>query len=241
MRILICDDYEDLSKQAAKMVASQIFLKPDSVIGLPTGSTPLGMYAQLSEMYGAGETDFSSVVTFNLDEYYPIDQADPQSYYSFMNEHFYKKVNLKRENIHIPNGSARDVAAECSKYDELIEACGGIDLQVLGIGENGHIGFNEPARELNDKTHLIRLTDETIAANSRFFQSADEVPCYALTVGMATIMKAKKIVLLVSGEAKRAPLKKLLTGKISTDVPATVLNLHPDAVIITDRETAQIA
>ena len=239
MRIIVCENYEEMSKTAAKMVASQLMLKPDSVIGLPTGSTPVSMYAELARMYKEGETDFSQAVTFNLDEYYPIVKENPQSYYYFMNENLYSKVNLKPENIHIPNGSANDVDAECANYDKLIEDNGGIDLQVLGIGNNGHIGFNEPAGELNDRTHMTGLTEETILANARFFNSADEVPQHALTVGMATILMAKKIILLVSGKNKSEPLKRLLTGKISTAVPATMLNLHRDTVIITDRETTE--
>ena len=239
MRIIVCENYEGISKTAAKMVASQLMLKPDSVIGLPTGSTPVGMYAELAKMYKEGETDFSQAVTFNLDEYYPINKENPQSYYYFMNENLYNKVNLKPENIHIPNGSATDVDEECANYDKLIDANGGIDLQVLGIGNNGHIGFNEPAGELNDRTHMTGLTEETIIANARFFNSADEVPQHALTVGMATILMAKKIILLVSGKNKSEPLKRLLTGRISTAVPATMLNLHRDTVIITDRETTE--
>lgn len=239
MRIIVCNNYEELSKTAAKMVASQLLLKPDSVIGLPTGSTPVGMYAKLSEMYKNKEVDFSQAVTFNLDEYYPIDRENSQSYYYFMNENLYSKVNLKPENIHIPDGGAKDATIECENYDKLIEQNGGIDLQVLGIGNNGHVGFNEPAGELNDRTHLTGLSEDTIIANSRFFNSADEVPRHALTVGMATILMARKIILLVSGKSKSESLKRLLTGKISTAVPATMLNLHRDTVIITDRETTE--
>ncbi len=239
MRIIVCDNYEEMSKTAAKMVASQLLLKPDSVIGLPTGSTPVGMYAELARMYKEGEADFSQAVTFKLDEYYPIDKENSQSYYYFMNENLYSKVNLKPENIHIPNGSATDVDAECANYDKLIDANGGIDLQVLGIGNNGHIGFNEPAGELNDRTHITGLTEETIIANARFFNSADEVPQNALTVGMATILMARKIILIVNGKNKSEPLKRLLTGRISTAVPATMLNLHRDTVIITDKETIE--
>ncbi len=239
MRIIVCNNYEELSKTAAKMVASQLLLKPDSVIGLPTGSTPVGMYAKLSEMYKNKEVDFSQAVTFNLDEYYPIDRENSQSYYNFMNENLYSKVNLKPENIHIPDGGAKDATIECENYDKLIEQNGGIDLQVLGIGNNGHVGFNEPAGELNDRTHLTGLSEDTIIANSRFFNSADEVPRHALTVGMATILMARKIILLVSGKSKSESLKRLLTGKISTAVPATMLNLHRDTVIITDRETTE--
>jgi glucosamine-6-phosphate deaminase len=237
MRIIVSENYDEMSKIAAKMVASQLLLKPNSVIGLPTGATPIGMYAELVKMYNAGETDFSQTVTFNLDEYYPIDRENPQSYYYFMNVNLYSKVNLKPQNIHIPHILNGNVETECENYDKLIEENGGIDLQVLGIGSNGHIGFNEPAGELNDRTHLTKLTEETIADNSRFFTSEDQVPRYAITVGMATILMAKKIILLVSGKSKSEPLKRLLTGKISTAIPATMLNLHRDTVIIIDKNT----
>jgi glucosamine-6-phosphate deaminase len=239
MRIIVCENYDEMSKTAAKMLAGQLLLKPNSVIGLPTGSTPIGMYSELAKMYKENEIDFSQAITFNLDEYYPIDKTNNQSYYYFMNENLYSKVNLKTENIHIPNGSARDVLVECNHYDDLIEKSGGIDLQVLGIGNNGHIGFNEPAGELYDNTHLTELTEETIEANSRFFKSWEDVPKTALTVGMATILLSKKIILLVSGKSKSEPLKRLLTGKISTAVPATMLNLHRDTVIIADKEALE--
>lgn len=236
MRIIVCDNYEELSQTAAKMVAGQLLLKPASVLGLPTGSTPVGMYAELVKLYRAGEADFSQAVTFNLDEYYPIDKTNPQSYYYFMDENLYGKVNLKSENRHILSGVAQNAELECEKYENLIEASGGIDLQILGIGGNGHIGFNEPADELSARTHLTGLCEETILANSRFFDSAGEVPRHALTVGIATILMAKKIILLASGKSKREPIKRLMAGQISTAVPATMLNLHRDAVIIADRE-----
>ena len=193
MRVIKCGSYEDMSRTAAKMVSGQIMLKPNSVIGLATGSTPIGMYAELSKLNREGEVDFSNTATFNLDEYYPIKRDNDQSYYYFMNEHLYSKVNLKPENVHIPNGSAADVDAECANYDAEIERRGGIDLQILGIGNNGHIGFNEPADELNSRTHLTALTDNTIEANSRFFASSDDVPRHAITMGMATDRKSTRL------------------------------------------------
>lgn len=237
MRIITCENYEEMSKVAAKMVASQLMLKPNSVIGLPTGSTPIGMYQQLEAMYKDGEVDFSKAVTFNLDEYYPINRENDQSYYYFMNQNLYSKVNLNPNNIYIPNGSAKDIEAECKSYDKAIANHGGIDLQILGIGNNGHIGFNEPNDDLNTKTHVTTLTEDTIKANSRFFESEHEVPKLAITMGMATILSAKKIILLASGENKSEPIKSLLTGKISTLVPATMLNVHTNTVIIADKKT----
>ncbi len=232
MRVILCDSYEEISNKAAELVAAQIMLKPDCVLGLATGSSPIGMYKKLTEM----NLDFSEVTTFNLDEYYPISRDNVQSYYYFMNEHLYSKVNLKPENIHIPNGQTDDVEAECSAYDEAIEECGGIDLQILGIGQNGHIGFNEPDDNLNSATHLTGLTESTIEANARFFEKEEDVPKQALTMGMSTILKSRKIVLLVSGKSKHAALAELFDNDINTSVPATMLKVHPDVVVICDKE-----
>ncbi|KAI4452929.1 glucosamine-6-phosphate isomerase [Holotrichia oblita] len=228
-----------MSKTAARMIAGQLILKPNSVLGLATGSTPVGMYAELASMYKRGEADFSKAVTFNLDEYYPIARENDQSYYYFMNEHLYSKVNLNPQNVHIPDGSAKDIETECANYDKSIDEFGGIDLQILGIGNNGHIAFNEPEEELTDKTHLVKLTDDTIEANSRFFASKDDVPRNAVTSGMATILKAKKIILLVNGKGKGTALKKVLSGKITTACPATMLNLHRDVIVIADNEAME--
>jgi len=236
MRIITCENYDEMSKAAAKMVAEQISAKPNSVLGLATGSTPEGMYAELARMHQNGELDFSNVTTFNLDEYYPIDRQNDQSYYYFMNKHLYGKVNLKSENVHIPNGGASDVEAECVNYDKKIDDAGGIDLQILGIGGNGHIAFNEPEEELIAGTHVVELTEDTIKANARFFESESDVPRHALTSGMATIMKARQIILMISGKSKTAPLKKLLSGKITTACPATMLNMHANVVVIADKD-----
>lgn len=236
MRVIICNDYEDLSNQAAKLVASQITLKPDSVLGLATGATPVGMYQKLVEMYNNGELDFSKVTTFNLDEYYPISRANHQSYYYFMNEHLFSKVNINLENCYIPNGEAADPEAECRRYEKLMSKAGGIDLQLLGIGENGHIGFNEPDNSLNCSTHLTRLTENTIEVNSRFFKNKADVPAYALTMGISGILKSKKIILLASGSKKHNAVRELLNEDINTLVPATMLKVHPDVVLVCDRE-----
>ena len=176
MRVIVCDNYDEISEKAAKLVASQVILKPDCVLGLATGSTPIGLYNKLIELNKNGEIDFSEVTTFNLDEYYPIKKSNSQSYDYFMKEHLFSKVNIKPENTFIPNGETTDPEAECENYENLIEEKGGIDLQILGIGKNGHIGFNEPDEFLNSKTHVTKLTESTIEANSVFFGKAEDMP-----------------------------------------------------------------
>ncbi len=236
MKIIICNNYDEVSAQAAAIVAKQINSNPESVLGLATGSTPVGMYEKLCEMFEKHEIDFSRVSSVNLDEYYPIKKSNPQSYDFFMHEKLFSHINIHPENINIPNGEAKDADIECERYEKKIESIGGIDLQILGIGENGHIGFNEPGEFLYSKTHETSLTASTIAANSRFFDSAYEVPQKALTMGMATILKAKKILLLANGVKKHTAIGQLLGGKISTMCPATLLNLHSDLVVICDKE-----
>lgn len=236
MNIIICENYEEVSALAASMVADVIKKDSDCKLGLATGSTPIGMYSILSEMYKNGEIDFSSVSSYNLDEYYPIKKDNDQSYDYFMRENLFSKINIKEENIHIPNGEAKDANKECEDYECTVEKSGGIDIQILGLGVNGHIGFNEPANELISKTHVTDLTVSTIKANSRFFESEDEVPKKAITMGVGTIMKAKSIVLMVSGKNKHEALSAILNGNISTNVPATLLNLHPNVTVICDKE-----
>lgn len=235
MRVILCDNYDKVSEEAAKIIESQIVLKPDCVLGLATGSTPVGMYKILADKYKAGDLDFSKVRTFNLDEYYPISRKNNQSYYYFMNENLFDYVNVPKENIHIPNGEVENPEKECEEYESLIEENGGIDLQILGIGQNGHIGFNEPDVNLESKTHVTSLTESTIKANSRFFESVDEVPTKAITMGIATILKSRKIILMACGEEKSDALAELLTDDIKTDNPATMLKVHPDVVIICDK------
>lgn len=231
MKIIECTDYNEMSKVAAGFIAAQVTLKPNCVLGLATGSTPIGMYEAVAEM----GLDFSKVTTFNLDEYYPIEQKNSQSYHYFMTENFYSKVNLKKENIFIPCGEAKDADAECKAYEEKIEAHGGIDLQVLGIGQNGHIGFNEPDSTLFAYTHVTGLTQNTIEANSRFFDSIDEVPTKALTMGVATILKSKRIILLASGANKADAVRALTSGIIDPMCPASLLAAHNDVTIIADK------
>ena len=235
MRLILCENYDEVSKAAAKIVASQVTLKPNSILGLATGSTPVGMYNLLGDMCKNGDIDFSETKSFNLDEYYPLSADNDQSYHYFMDEKFFSKINIKKENTFILDGMASSPKDECSSFERKIEASGGIDLQILGIGQNGHIGFNEPNASLNSKTHLTDLTESTIKANSRFFESYDDVPKQALTMGIGTILKAKKIILLASGANKHRVVKELIEGEINTDIPASMLKLHSDVILICDK------
>ena len=236
MRVIVCENYEELSNQAAKIVSSQLVVKPNSILGLATGSTPIGLYQNLIDMNKKGEIDFSEVKTFNLDEYYPIKKSNDQSYDYFMNEQLFSHVNIDKNNTNIPNGEAADPVEECERYEKLLDAIGGVDLQILGIGQNGHIAFNAPDENLIAVTHLTGLTQSTIEANSRFFASADEVPKQALTMGMGSILKAKKIVILANGANKSKAVAELLNDNITTSNPATMLKVHPDVTLICDKE-----
>ncbi|SHK07216.1 glucosamine-6-phosphate deaminase [Paramaledivibacter caminithermalis] len=238
MRIIVEKDYKELSKKAANILASQIILKPDSVLGLATGSTPIGTYEELVGIYKKGNINFSEVVTFNLDEYYGLDSSNQQSYYYFMNKYLFRHINIKTENIHIPNGRTKDVDLECRDYEERIKAAGGIDIQLLGIGRNGHIGFNEPDVKFEALTHLVTLDEDTIKANSRFFPSIEDVPKQAISMGIKTIMRSKKILLLASGRQKSQTIYEMIKGKITPKLPASVLQLHPDVTVIIDEEAA---
>ena len=236
MELIVCKSYEEMSKKGAEIIAAGMKEKPDFVLGLATGSTPVGMYHTLADMNRAGEIDFSRVTTYNLDEYYPIDPKNDQSYRYFMNKNLFDLVNIDKANTHVPDGSAADPDAACRAYDEAYAKTGYADVQVLGIGRNGHIGFNEPDDALVLGTHVTGLTEDTIDANSRFFASADEVPTHALTMGMGTILKAKKILMLINGKQKHDVLMALTDDKITTAVPATFIKLHPDVVVLCDEE-----
>ena len=240
MRIEKFETYADMSVFIAELIASQLLLKPDSVLGLATGSTPLGAYEHLVRLYNAGKVDFSKCVTFNLDEYYPISPDNPQSYHYYMKENFFKHINIHLENTHVPNGLAEDVAEEGRRYDALIESLGGIDLQLLGIGNTGHIGFNEPSESYIKETHRVTLNQKTIDANSRFFASKDEVPRYAVTMGIGSIMKAKKVLLVANGAGKAEILYQSLFGPITPEVPASILQVHPDVTIVGDEEAMSV-
>lgn len=238
MRILVCEDYEEMSKKAAQIILSQITLKPNSVLGLATGSTPIGMYRNLVEMYENGLVDFSDVITFNLDEYYKLPINNNQSYHYFMQENLFSKININSKNIHIPNGMADDIESECSNYEEAIKDAGGIDIQVLGIGRNAHIGFNEPTISFEKGTHLVDLTPSTIEANARFFDCIEEVPKKAITMGTGSIFKSRKIMLLAYGEDKAEAIYNTIHGKITPEIPASILQFHGDIVIILDKKAA---
>ncbi|MBN2795047.1 MAG: glucosamine-6-phosphate deaminase [Clostridia bacterium] len=238
MELIIVKDYAALSQRAANLIQAQLTWNPQSVLGLATGSTPVGMYDALVKMYQDKAIDFSQVTTFNLDEYLGLGQDNPQSYYAFMHEHLFKHINVNKEKIHIPNGLSEDIQSECLAYEKSIQLHGGIDLQVLGIGHNGHIGFNEPNVEFEAKTHVVSLDQETIEANKRFFDSIEDVPKKAISMGIKTIMKSKRIVLLASGEGKADIIAKLVKDEISPNVPASVLHLHENVVIIVDEAAA---
>lgn len=237
MKLIIEDSYETMSKRAALMVRDSIMENPNLVLGLATGSTPEGMYRNLKKMYKKGEIDFKNVVSFNLDEYIGLGEDHPGSYRYYMNKHLFNHVNIKRKNIHIPNGKAKNLKDYCIEYDKEIEDAGGIDLQILGIGTNGHIGFNEPSEKLSVGTCIANLTPNTIRDNSRFFNSIEETPKTAITLGMGGILKAKKIILLANGKNKAKIMDNLLSrNTVSTLMPASLLLLHPDVTVIVDRE-----
>lgn len=240
MRVLITDSYDQMGLEAAKIVAGQIYLKPNSVLGLATGSTPLSMYERLVAVHRTVGLDFSEVTTFNLDEYIGMGPDNPQSYHYFMQEHFFKHINIKPENVHIPNGMAQDIIAEGERYEQLIAAKGGIDLQVLGIGQNAHIGFNEPDVKFAATTHKVELDEETIMANSRFFNNVDEVPRYAISMGIKTIMMAEHVILLANGRNKARAVYKAVCGDVTPEAPASILQLHRDVVVILDKEAAEL-
>ena len=234
LRILKGNDYGDMSRIAANVIFAQITMKPDSVLGLATGSTPIGAYEQLIKYYEKGNLDFSHVTSVNLDEYRGLDEASDQSYRYFMNKHLFEHVNINMEETNVPDGKEPDAAKECLRYDNLIENLGGIDLQLLGLGNNGHIGFNEPGQVFEKGTHCVDLAESTIEANSRFFNSIDEVPTQAYTMGIGNIMSAGKILIVVSGEGKADIVKKAFFGPITPQVPASILQLHKDVILVGD-------
>ena len=235
MRIIEAKDYKDMSRKAANIISAQIILKPDCVLGLATGSTPIGLYEQLVEWYKKGDLDFSRISTVNLDEYKGLNRENDQSYYYFMHDHLFNHVNVRPECTNVPNGMEPDSEKECRRYEELIDSLGGADLQLLGLGHNGHIGFNEPAPIFEKTTHCVDLTESTIEANKRFFASADEVPRQAYTMGIGTIMKAKKILVVVSGEDKAEIVAKAFSGDVTPDGPASILQMHRDVTVVADQ------
>ena len=235
MKIYMGEDYKGMSRKAANIISAQIILKPDCVLGLATGSTPIGTYDQLVNWYEKGDLDFSKVVTINLDEYKGLSGDNDQSYRYFMNKHLFDRINIYKENTYVPNGLEADSKKACQEYNDIITKCGGIDMQFLGLGHNGHIGFNEPGGAFEKETHCVNLTKSTIEANKRFFEKEEDVPRQAYTMGIKSIMQAKKILVVVSGEDKADIVKGAFTGPVTPEVPASVLQLHNDVTLVGDR------
>lgn len=234
MKIIKAKDYKDMSRKAANIISAQIIMKPHCVLGLATGSTPIGTYDQLVEWYNKGDLDFSEVTTVNLDEYKGLTRENEQSYYYFMNDKLFSRVNINKERTFLPDGMEPDSDKACKDYNEIIASVGGVDLQLLGLGHNGHIGFNEPGMAFEAETHCVDLTESTMKANQRFFASMDEVPKQAYTMGIKTIMQAKKILIVISGEDKAQIVKEAFFGPITPKVQASVLQLHNDVTIVAD-------
>ena len=240
MKLIVVNNYEELSKVAAKEFSKIIKEKENAVLGLATGGSPVGMYKELIRMYEQKELNFSKTTTVNLDEYIGLNPEHNQSYRYFMNNNLFNHINIDKSNTFVPNGLAEDLEAQCKEYDQKIAELGGIDMQLLGVGNNGHIAFNEPNNELSSGTHIISLTDNTIEANARFFDNIDDVPRKAITMGVGGIMKAKKIILIASGESKAEAIKGIFSGKITTANPATMLQMHRDVTVIVDEAAAKL-
>ncbi len=240
MRIYKVKDYNELSRKAANIISAQVISKPDCVLGLATGSSPIGTYKQLIEWYKKGDLDFKETKSVNLDEYRGLGIESDQSYVYFMNENLFKHINIDPKNINIPNGKKEDAIEECKRYDDLIDSLGGIDIQLLGIGRNGHIGFNEPDTSFIKETHCVKLTESTIEANKRFFASVDDVPREAYTMGIGAIMKAKTVLLIASGKDKAEAIKNSFFGPITPNVPASILQLHPNVIVVADEDALSL-
>ena len=238
MEVVVKETYDELSRLAAQVVADIVCRKPRAVLGLATGSTPLGTYKELIRMHKEEKLDFSQIVTFNLDEYVGLPEDNDQSYHYFMRENFFKHINVVRANIHIPDGNAEDLEEACAMYEIEIEEFGGIDVQILGIGSNGHIAFNEPGSSLGSRTRIKTLDERTRRDNARFFKSIAEVPKYCVTMGIGTVLEARKIILLANGAGKAEAIKAAIEGPISASVPASAVQLHPDVLVIVDKAAA---
>ena len=234
MQIIRATDYDHMSRMAANIISAQVIMKPDCVLGLATGSSPIGTYKQLVEWYEKGDLDFGDVTTVNLDEYRGLPKDNDQSYDYFMHSHFFDFVNINPERTFLPDGMNDDPEKECARYEEVIRATGGVDLQLLGLGHNGHIGFNEPGEVFEKGTHCVDLQPSTIEANKRFFASADDVPKQAYSMGIQTIMMAKKILVVVSGEDKAEAVKNAFFGPVTPKVPGSILQMHPDVTVVAD-------
>ena len=236
MVIYKAKDYQDMSRKAANIISAQIIMKPNCVLGLATGSSPVGTYKQLIEWYKKGDLDFSQVTSVNLDEYKGLSPENDQSYRYFMNTNLFDHVNIDKTRTFVPNGLEADSDKACSEYNEIIRKQGGVDLQLLGLGHNGHIGFNEPADHFEKNTHCVELTESTIEANKRFFESKDEVPRQAYTMGILPIVQAKKVIMIANGKNKADIIKKAFTGPVTPEVPASILQMHPDFTLIADED-----
>ena len=236
MRIICAKDYKEMSEMAADIIGAQVLLKPDAVLGLATGSTPIGTYEELVRRYEAGRLDFGKIKTVNLDEYRGLTRDNDQSYYYFMHSHLFDHININKNNTKVPDGMEPDALKAGQDYEDIIKNYGGIDLQLLGLGNNGHIGFNEPGDEFIDKTHVVDLTESTIEANKRFFASIDDVPKQAYTMGIGSIMRAKRVLMVVNGKGKAEIVKEAFFGPITPKVPASILQLHNDFILIGDVE-----
>lgn len=240
MRLIQTKDYHEASRQVANIISAQVILKPDSVLGLATGSSPIGAYQQLIEWYNKGDVDFSRVRSVNLDEYVGLAPSHEQSYAYFMHHNFFDFINIKPENVHLPDGLDPDAEGQGEKYDALIRSLGGVDLQLLGIGRDGHIGFNEPCGEFVKGTHCVELTQDTREANARFFGSIELVPKTAYTMGILDIMQARRVLMIASGSSKAAILKDAFWGPVTPQIPASILQLHPDFTLVADEEALAI-
>ena len=240
MRIIKTKSYEEMSKKAANIIASVVTLKPDCMLGLATGSSPIGTYDELVKKYEAGDLDFSEVTTVNLDEYKGLPKENEQSYYYFMHDNLFQHINIPEESIHVLSGTADDLEKECADYDAMIDRAGGIDLQILGIGRNGHIAFNEPTTVFPPKTHIVDLTESTIDANKRFFADVRDVPRQALTMGIGSIMKARAILIIATGADKAQAVKDMIQGPVDPQCPASILQLHPDVTVMLDAPAASL-
>lgn len=236
--VFVVKDYKELSVKGASIIAEHMRTKKEAILGLATGGTPIGTYEELIRMNKAGEITFKEVQTYNLDEYYPIDKSNPQSYDYFMKENLFNHIDIDSANTHIPNGMAKDSAEESIAYDQQVRSAGGVDIQLLGIGSNGHIGFNEPSNVFEPATHRVQLDERTIKDNARFFESIEQVPTEAITMGIGTIMSAKTILLLASGNSKATIIKEMLLGKVTPTVQASVLQFHKNVIVVVDESAA---
>ena len=241
MKIIRTKDYADMSRKAANIISAQVIMKPDCVLGLATGGTPVGTYEKLVERYNEGDLDFSEVTSVNLDEYRGLPKDHPESYWSFMHRNLFDHVNIDPAHIHLPDGTNPDADDACAQYNQIIHSVGGIDLQLLGIGHDGHIGFNEPGEAFELETHCVDLTPATIEANKRFFDgNEDLVPKQAYTMGIRTIMQARKVLMVVNGAGKAEIVKKAFFGPVTPEVPASILQLHPDFILVGDEEALSL-